>query len=61
MKKKEKKEKITHFRQNLLESIRPFPESIQYFVLGAMSILWEAPEKWDVSTRGETLAKTLNL
>ena len=39
-----KAEKKT-FGQNLLEAIRLFLEPIQFFVLGAMSIPWEAPEK----------------
>ena len=49
--------KIIPFRQTLLESIRPLPEPIEFFVLGTSSILWEAP----VSTRKETLAKELYL
>ena len=45
-KKKWKKKKIIPFRQNLLGSIRPFPEPIQFFVLGAsLSYGREAPEK----------------
>ena len=43
------------FRQNLLGSIRLF------LVLGALSILKEAPEKENITTRGETLAKELNV
>ena len=43
-KKKWKKKKIISFRQNLLGSIRPFPEPIQFFVLGA-SLSYRKPPK----------------
>ena len=33
------------FKQNPLGSIRPFLEPVQFFVLGAISIPWEVPEK----------------
>ncbi|WP_419642506.1 hypothetical protein, partial [Thiolapillus sp.] len=59
--KKWKKKKIIPFRQNLLGSIRPFPEPIQFFVLGASLSYGRSPRKGGVSTRGETLAKELNL
>ena len=59
-KKKWKKKKISPFRQNLLGSIRPFPEPIQFFVPGA-SLSYGKPPKRERITRGETLAKELNL
>ena len=59
-KKKWKKKKIIPFRQNLLGSIRPFAEPIQFFVLGA-SLSYGKPPKRERITRGETLAKELNL
>ena len=43
--KRKKTKKIISFRQNLFGSTRPVPEPIHLFVLGAMSILWEAPKK----------------
>ena len=55
-----KKKKIIPFRQNLLGSIRPFLEPIQFFVLGA-SLSYGKPPKRERITRGETLAKELNL
>ena len=58
--KKLKKKKISPFRQNLLGSIRPFLEPIQFFVLGA-SLSYGKPPKRERITRGETLAKELNL
>ena len=48
------------FGQNLLRSIRPFPEPIQFFVLGA-SLSNGSPRKGGISTRGETPAKEVNL
>ena len=59
-KKKKRREKIIPFRQNLLGSIRPFLEPIQFFVLGA-SLSHGKPQKGGVSTRGQTPAKKLNL
>ena len=47
------KKKMIPLRQNLHGSMRPLPEPIQFFVLGAMSILWEVPERGRVKT-GET-------
>ena len=44
LEKRKKKKKIIPFRQNVLGSIRPLPEPIQFFVLDAMSIQQEAPE-----------------
>ena len=32
------------FRKNLLESMRPFPEPIQFFVLGASLSYWKPPK-----------------
>ena len=58
--KKWKKKTIIPCRQNLLWSIRPFPELIQFFVLGA-SLSYGKPPKREHITRGETLAKELNL
>ena len=39
------KKKMITFRQNLLGCTRPFPEPSPFFVIGAVSTLWEAPEK----------------
>ena len=47
-----KKKKIIPFKQNLLGSIRPFPEPIQFFVLGA-SLSSGKPPKRDSSKRIE--------
>ena len=58
--KKWEKKKVIPFRQNLLGSIRPFPEPIQFFVLGASLSYGKPPERERI-TRGETLAKELNL
>ena len=67
-KKKKKKEKlkknIIPFRQNILGSLMPFPESIQFFVLGASISYGKPPplppkKGGGVSTTGETLAKEL--
>ena len=55
-----KKKKIIPFRPNRLGSIRPFPEPIQFFVLGA-SLSYGKPPKRERITRAETLAKELNL
>ena len=61
LKKKEVEEEENYlFRQNLLGSIRPFPEPIPFFVLGA-SLSYGKPPKRDRIIRGETLAKELNL
>ena len=59
-KRKWKEKKIIPFRQNLLLNIRPFPEPIQFFVLGA-SLSYGKPQKRERINRGETLAKELNL
>ena len=56
----EEEKKVIPFRQNLLGSIRPFPEPIQFFVLGA-SLSYGKPQKRERINRGETLAKELNL
>ncbi|WP_419592679.1 hypothetical protein, partial [Thiolapillus sp.] len=47
--KKRKKKKIIPFRQNLPGSIRPFPEPIQFFVLGASLSYGRSPRKGSVS------------
>ena len=51
-KKEKQKNKIIGFR---------FPKLIQFFMLGVMSVLWEAPKKGALSTRGKTPAQELNL
>ena len=60
LKKKKKRTEEKEDRQNLLGSIRPFPEPIEFFVLGA-SLSYGKPPKMERITRGETLAKELNL
>ena len=42
-KKEKRKKKLNPFRQNLLGSIRPFLEPIQYFVPGASLSNWKPP------------------
>ena len=58
-KKQNNKKKIIPFRQNLLESIRPFSEPTQFYVLGVNLSYAEAPERGGggraYTTRGETL------
>ena len=43
--KKQQEKRIIPFRQNLLGSIRPFPEPIQFFVLGASLSYGRSPPK----------------
>ena len=44
-KKKLKKKKMISFRQNLLGSVRPFPEPIQFFALGASLACGKSPNR----------------
>ncbi|WP_419608479.1 hypothetical protein [Thiolapillus sp.] len=46
-----KKKKIIPFRQNLLGSIRPFPEPIQFFVLGAGLSYGKLPKRGRINQR----------
>ena len=57
--KKWKKKKIIPFRQNLLGSIRPFPEPIQFFVLGANLSYGRSPRKRGISTRERDSSKRI--
>ena len=60
-KKRVEEKKFIPFRENLLGSIRPFPEPIEFFVLRAILSYGRSPRKGGVSTKGETLAKEFNL
>ena len=52
--KKWKKKKIIPFRQNLLGSIRPFPEPIQFFVLGASLSCGKPPKRGRINQRRDS-------
>ena len=53
-KRKWKKKKIIPFRQNLLGSIRPFPEPIQFFVLGASLYYGKPPKRGHINKRRDS-------
>ena len=48
-KEKRKKEDIITFKHNILGSIRPFLELIQFFVLGARLSYGNPPKRWRVN------------
>ena len=50
-KKEKQKKKIIPFRQNLLGSIRPFPEPIQFLVLGASLSYGKPPKRGRINQR----------
>ena len=53
-KKEQKKKKIIPFRQNLLGSIKPFPEPIQFFVLGAILSYGKTPKRGRINQRRDS-------
>ena len=56
--KKWEKKKVIPFRQNLLGSIRPFPEPIQFFVLGA-SLSYGKPPLGSLLNQRRDSSKTI--
>ena len=57
-KEKRKKNKVIPFRQNLLGSIGPFPEPIQFFVLGASLSYGKPPKRGRINQRRDFSKRT---
>ena len=53
-KEKQKEKKIIPFRQNLLGSLRPFPELIQFFALGASLSYGKPPKSGRINKKSDS-------